>query len=322
MARAKAPLLINLAGLTMGGPVLIAHGTEAQKRAPSADDPRRRRDLVPGLLRAERRLRPGRAADARGARRRRLRRHRPEGLDELRALRRLVHAAGAHRTPTRRSTRASRFLLVDMHSPGITVRPLRQISGDEDFNEVFFDDVRVPRANVVGEIDEGWEIAITCLMHERADAHLRRQLQSSRRARRHAGDGAQRAAPRATRSSARRSRRRVDRRACHALHRLSQPDAARCAASVPGPEGSIEKLFWSEMYQRQMETAAGAPRAARQLLAAGSPHAVDDGRWPHLVPLLRAAGRSPPAPPRCSATSSPSACCGCREARDSRRRET
>ena len=71
------------------------------------------------------------------------------------------------------------FLLVDMHSPGVTVRPLRQISGDEDFNEVFFEDVRVPRANVIGEIDAGWEIAITCLMHERQTLTFSRQLQSS-----------------------------------------------------------------------------------------------------------------------------------------------
>ena len=66
-----------------------------------------------------------------------------------------------------------------MHSPGVTVRPLRQISGDEDFNELFFDEVRVPRANVIGDIDAGWEIAITCLMHERQTLTFSRQLQSS-----------------------------------------------------------------------------------------------------------------------------------------------
>src|SRR6185295_10225137 len=70
------------------------------------------------------------------------------------------------------------FLLVDMHTPGVTVRPLKQISGDEDFNEVFFEDVRVPRANVIGKINAGWDIAITTLMHERQTLTFSRQLQS------------------------------------------------------------------------------------------------------------------------------------------------
>jgi alkylation response protein AidB-like acyl-CoA dehydrogenase len=58
------------------------------------------------------------------------------------------------------------FLLVDLHSPGIDVRPLRQITGAAHFNEVFLTDVRVPVANVVGEIDEGWRPARAVLAHE------------------------------------------------------------------------------------------------------------------------------------------------------------
>src|SRR3712207_8998291 len=53
------------------------------------------------------------------------------------------------------------YLLVDMHTPGITVRPLKQITGHAEFNETFFDNVRVPRQNVVGEVNEGWRIAMT-----------------------------------------------------------------------------------------------------------------------------------------------------------------
>src|SRR4029079_5626618 len=60
-------------------------------------------------------------------------------------------------------------LLVDMHLPGVTVRPLRQITGDASFNEVFFDNVRVPVANVLGEVNRGWQTAITTLMNERAN---------------------------------------------------------------------------------------------------------------------------------------------------------
>ena len=59
------------------------------------------------------------------------------------------------------------FLLVDLASPGITIRPIKTIAGDDEFAEVFFDDVLVPRANLVGEIDDGWRIANALLVHER-----------------------------------------------------------------------------------------------------------------------------------------------------------
>ena len=59
------------------------------------------------------------------------------------------------------------FLLVDMKSPGISVRPLKQISGENEFNEIFFDDVRVPVENLVGELNDGWKIAMTTLAYER-----------------------------------------------------------------------------------------------------------------------------------------------------------
>ena len=59
------------------------------------------------------------------------------------------------------------YLLIDMHSPGITVRPLVQMTGDAGFNEVFFEDVRVPRENLVGELDQGWQVANSTLTHER-----------------------------------------------------------------------------------------------------------------------------------------------------------
>src|SRR5271156_4247060 len=58
-------------------------------------------------------------------------------------------------------------LLVDMKAPGVTVRPLKQITGDSDFNEIFFEDVRVPKENLLGPINMGWQVLVSTLMHER-----------------------------------------------------------------------------------------------------------------------------------------------------------
>jgi alkylation response protein AidB-like acyl-CoA dehydrogenase len=60
------------------------------------------------------------------------------------------------------------YLLVDMHSPGVTVRPLVEITGNSGFNEVFFEDVRVPKKSIVGAKNQGWQVAMTTLMFERS----------------------------------------------------------------------------------------------------------------------------------------------------------
>jgi alkylation response protein AidB-like acyl-CoA dehydrogenase len=283
MARAKAPMPINLAGLTMGGPVLIAHGTDAQKR---------------------RHLRSILAADeiwCQGF-------SEPNAGSDLAALTTRAVLDGDHfvvsgqkvwtsfaryadwcmllvRTdPHVPKHRGITFLLVDMHAPGVSVRPLRQISGDEDFNEIFFDEVRVPRANVVGETNQGWDIAITCLMHERQTLTFSRQLQS-----RVALDEMIAFAKRHRRGGLAASDDPLARQAIAAA--LIDSTAMQYTAyrnltralrgGVPGPEGSIEKLFWSEMYQRQLETALAIAGPYGQLVQ-GSPHAVMEGRWPHL----------------------------------------
>ena len=59
------------------------------------------------------------------------------------------------------------YFLLDMHAPGVSVRPLRQLTGDAEFNEVFLENVRVPAADVLGEVNQGWAVGITTLMYER-----------------------------------------------------------------------------------------------------------------------------------------------------------
>src|SRR6059058_4022701 len=59
------------------------------------------------------------------------------------------------------------YFVVDMHDPGVEVRPLRQITGEAEFNEVYFTDVRIPDAERLGDVGDGWRVALTTLMNER-----------------------------------------------------------------------------------------------------------------------------------------------------------
>jgi alkylation response protein AidB-like acyl-CoA dehydrogenase len=181
------------------------------------------------------------------------------------------------------------FLLVDMHSPGITIRPLVEMTGEAWFNEVFFDAVRVPRANVVGQIDRGWDVVITTLAHERGGtaphARLRRELHGLfDLSRRTARGGAAAAHDRGMRQ----------RLAQLAIEvQIARLTAYRNVTVIqrtgrPGPEGSILKLFWSELEQRLMETAAEilGPYAG---LAPGERRAADNGSWARELLWTRSA---------------------------------
>ena len=176
------------------------------------------------------------------------------------------------------------FLLVDLRSPGITIRPLVEITGEAWFNEVFFDEVRVPRENVVGEIDRGWDVVITTLMHERGGTapHARlgkehRELVATARRLGCLGDpiARQKLAQLATEVS------------------IARLNAYRNASGIvrtgqPGPEGSILKLYWSELEQRLMDEAF-AIVGLRAALSYEDPRAADDGFWSRELLWSRAA---------------------------------
>jgi alkylation response protein AidB-like acyl-CoA dehydrogenase len=179
------------------------------------------------------------------------------------------------------------FLLVDMKTPGITVRPLRQITGEAEFNEVFFDNVRVPADNLVGKLNEGWSVAITTLAYERdlltfirhislrnALHRLVRLAQEQRK-----GDDP------------------ILRQKLAALwigEQALQLNGYRSLTKIlrggaPGPEGSTSKLFWSQLDQELAHVATELIGPYSQI-AHGSEWAPDDGQWEFYELLARGSG--------------------------------
>lgn len=150
------------------------------------------------------------------------------------------------------------YFLLDMHSPGVEVRPLYQITGEAEFNEVFLNDVRIPQKHMLGKEGQGWEVAITTLMNERvaiggggskkkgggATAQLLNLWQERRQS---ALSPSQEAL----------LRDRVTR--CYIDNELLRLTAQRARAAqragTPGPEGSVSKLAQAEINKRIWETA-------------------------------------------------------------------
>jgi alkylation response protein AidB-like acyl-CoA dehydrogenase len=176
--------------------------------------------------------------------------------------------------PTQERHRGLSYLLVDMHAPGVEVRPLRQITGDPEFNEIYFTGVRVPRDSMLGAPGQGWDVAMTTLLHERGtlgfaltarlEQLLARLVSTAREARRQ--DGSRAADDPLVRDQVAAlsidlaGLRFTNYRAIAALQRTG----------VPGPEGSIAKLHWSEANQR-------LTALAHELLGADA--RLDDTFW-------------------------------------------
>jgi alkylation response protein AidB-like acyl-CoA dehydrogenase len=179
------------------------------------------------------------------------------------------------------------YLLIDMHSPGITVRPLVQMTGARGFNEVFFTDVRVPRKNLVGTKNQGWQVAITTLMFERSggggrDTHgqvreLVRLAKTIDRNGRTAWEDSS-------------VRQKLAEFACEAkaltytgLRQLTR----QLKGLPPGPEGSMMKLCGSELNLR-LQAYAMELLGSYSQLEQKSPFAKDDGKW--LLGMLASRG--------------------------------
>jgi alkylation response protein AidB-like acyl-CoA dehydrogenase len=166
LSRYDVPGTLFSIGIAMIGPTIIAHGTDEQKARYL--EPMRRGEEIWCQLWSE----PGAGSDLAALRTRAAR----DG-DEFVLNGQKVWTSGAHycdfglgifRTSTDvPKHRGISCFIVDLRTPGISIRPLRQITGAAHFNEVFFDDVRIPATNMVGDLDDGWRVARTTLMNER-----------------------------------------------------------------------------------------------------------------------------------------------------------
>jgi alkylation response protein AidB-like acyl-CoA dehydrogenase len=267
-ARAQAPGHVGVIGLGMAGPTIMAHGTDAQKQAHLAKILSAEEIWCQGFSE------PGAGSDLAAARTRAERRGEHYVVNGQKVWSSFAHIADYCILVTLSDPEAPRYqgltyLIVDMHAPGVEVRPLRQITGEAEFNEIFFNDVEVPVSNRLGEEGQGWQVAMTTLLHERGtlgfaltaalEVGVNRLLDVARD--RVNGDSSLRERV-ANEWIELQALRYTNYRALGTLQRTG----------IPGPEGSAIKLRWSEQNQRMT-------KLGRELH--GPEGILDDGWWHH-----------------------------------------
>jgi alkylation response protein AidB-like acyl-CoA dehydrogenase len=246
-ARAETPEHIGIIGLGMAGPTIIAHGTDEQKAA----------HLAP-ILSGEEVWCQGFSEPGSGSDLASLRTRAEDAGDHYVVSGQKVWSSFAHIADfcilvVRTDSNAPKhkgitYLLVDMHSDGVDVRPLVQITGDPEFNEIFFNDVKVPKTNIVGEANAGWGVAMTTLLHERGTlgfaltARLEVLMGKLIRLVDETGAGDD------PLIRDRVAQQWIDLQALKFTNYRALTTLMR--TGVPGPEGSVAKLHWSESNQR------------------------------------------------------------------------
>src|SRR5512143_3117483 len=277
--RARAPVLPGYSGIGMAGPTIIEWGTEEQKRR-----------FLPRILGGDDiwcqgYSEPGAGSDLAG-----LRTRAEDRGDHFVVNGQKVWTSGAQfadwiyllvrSDPAAPKHRGISYLLVDMRTPGITVRPLIQMTGDPGFNEVFFEDVRVPRKNLVGELHQGWLVANATLAHERNMLgattrtqqmfnSLLRLAQSCQRGGRPAADDP------VMRQKLADLMIRVEAMKYHAFRQLTDVIKRRS----PGIGASVNKLVSTEL-NHDIAALAMEIMGSYGTLARTSRHVVDRGSWP------------------------------------------
>jgi alkylation response protein AidB-like acyl-CoA dehydrogenase len=273
MAKAGAPAILGRLGVSLLSPTLLVHGSTWQKEAYVE------KILSGELVFCQGFSEPDAGSDLAGLRTRA--EHR-EGHWELNGQK--TWSSGAHyadksfllaRTdPDADAHKGISFFLVDMHQPGVEVRPIKQMTGGGEFCEIFLTGAKVDDRDLVGEPGAGWKIAMTVFGFERGG------LAQAARFERAVGQLATLARDRGAGADVT-VRQKVAQAQIEAhvfrligLRNLSSAQQGH----APGPEASLTKLYWSEMDKRIQETAVGlqGPYGA---LAPDSPFAIEDGRW-------------------------------------------
>jgi alkylation response protein AidB-like acyl-CoA dehydrogenase len=278
-ARVGAPEGLALVGRNVVGPTLIAHGSDAQKQR-----------YIKPLLSADEVWCLGLSEPDAGSDLASVRTRAAVAKDGYKISGQKVWTSFAQfadwcmllaRTGTTDSRhRGLTLFLVDMHAAGISVRPLRQLTGASEFNEVFFDDVFVPTANVVGDEGNGWLLLQTSLSLERGpEEGLHRQMLYRRLFDELLDwcDAEQGPLGRVTDDPLARQRLAESFIELEVM-RLDCMQGLRLLAEGQDitSRASLTKLFWSQMIQRNMDTAMDLI-GTRSILAAEDPDAVGDG---------------------------------------------
>jgi alkylation response protein AidB-like acyl-CoA dehydrogenase len=165
------------------------------------------------------------------------------------------------------------YVIADMHTAGVEVRPLTQITGHAEFNEIFFTDVEVPKENLLGEVGGGWEVAMTTLLHERGTLGFALAATLDVAVRKLIALAKERAVDDPILYD-RIAREWIDLQALRYTNYRALTTLTK--TGIPGPEGSISKLVWSENNQRLTKLALEILGSHAQLTNGGG---YADGYW-------------------------------------------
>lgn len=254
----------NIIGYGMGAPTVLTHGTDEQ----------RSRYLRP-LFTAEEIWcqlfsEPGSGSDVAGLATRAVRDGEEWIVNGQKVWTTLAHTSKwgmlvARTDPDVPKHQGMTYFIVDMRQPGVEVRPLRQITGEAEFNEVYFEDARIPDANRLGGLGEGWRVSITTLMNERVAIGAAPTPR---------GAGAIGEAVALWQRIGGTDPVKRDRLArlwieAEALRLTNQRAAQAASRGVPGPEGSTGKLHWAELQKKIYEFAVDALGSEGMLVPSG-----------------------------------------------------
>jgi alkylation response protein AidB-like acyl-CoA dehydrogenase len=289
MALQKAPPILNILGVGMAGPTIIAYGTEAQKKRYPA------RILSCEEIWCQGYSEPNSGSDLAALQTRAVKDGDHYVINGQKVWTSLAHVADwmmllARTDPDAPKHKGITYFLLDMHAPGVTVKPLKQITGDAEFNEVFFDNVRVHESQVLGEVNNGWAVGLTTLMYERLalgfglQVRLRIALESLI----DMGRRVEKTGRVVTKDPLMRQKLAqlwIDTEAlkytgARAITRLLRGE-------LPGPEASAGKMSWVETHQRLQELAMEIEGPYGQLVK-GSERAIDGGVWQYSFLRSRA----------------------------------